>query len=252
MNPDFRIKVGMTNHRKTRLLQRVVGGPYVRLGDHAVMCLIRLWEYATEHRIDGILSGLTNDEIEAEAEWCGERGGLIKALRTCKWISRHGAAWKLHQWEEHQPFVAGEPERREINAFNAHKRWHSKRPNGKCKWCGGAEPPHAVRMRAECPVASTTTATTTATTTGIGERERTATAASAHTRDAVNDRTKNMLRADAAKILADPALQVMRLKAPDDYETAVVGRKGWSANEMAEVLGIEELRAYRRPRKVSA
>lgn len=248
MNPDFRIKVGMTHHRKTRMLQRAVAASGdQRLGDHGAMCLLRLWEYATEHRIDGVLTNMTPAEIEAEAEWIGERGALIKILRECRWLDRHGKWWKLHQWEEHQPFVAGEPERKRVNSYNAHLRHHKKRPKSQCEWCAGAEPPYATRMRVVSP--NTVTATVTATDTGTKkERETTTTRGRAKRGETqpVTPETEGFLRVKVKEMRLNAALMEMSIHEPEDYEQAVRDMTGYSPDEVADIIGDDAIRPHRK------
>ena len=115
---DFRINVGFFEHPKTLKLQR-------RLGDGAVLALLRLIRFCTttRGRSDGGLDGLDNDDIEIAAGWLGEPGILLSTLCELRWIDRRGGALWLHDFEEHNPWAAGADQRSEVARKAAQKRW---------------------------------------------------------------------------------------------------------------------------------
>lgn len=118
---DFRVKVGFFGHFKTRRLER-------ELGAAAVLGLQRLWEYCTTPSgpHDGDLSSLDDDDIEAIAEWSGDRGAFVSGLRRIKFLDGK----KIHQFEEHQPFVANFVERSERSRNAVGKRWAKRKNTG--------------------------------------------------------------------------------------------------------------------------
>lgn len=92
---DLRLALGWHKHLKTRALRKTLGadGP---------LSLIALWSYAGENHKDGDLSRLSDDEIEAAAEWPGEPGVFVSALRRIRWLDEK----RLHDWLIEQPYIA--------------------------------------------------------------------------------------------------------------------------------------------------
>ena len=103
MVDDIRLVIGWPSHWKTRALRRACG-------DRAPLCLIELWMYAAQHKPDGNLGGMTDDEIEAAAGWEGERGAFAGSLRSpCRYLDEGNV---LHQWDDHQRYVVTAPLRK--------------------------------------------------------------------------------------------------------------------------------------------
>lgn len=103
MNSDYRIKIGFFRHHKTRKLER-------RLGEAGVMALLRLWEYAAEFRSDGELSGMNDEDIALAAGWRGD-GDFVSTLIEIGWVDKEPDCLSLHDWLEHNPWVADAEER---------------------------------------------------------------------------------------------------------------------------------------------
>lgn len=156
VNTDYRIKVGFVNHWKVRALTQAAG-------DGAVLCLLRLWDYAAQHKPKGVLTGMSPREIELTAQWAGPADVLFNALVEAKLIDRRGKSWQFHEWEEHQPYIFNSDEREREAAKKAHKRWHvdGRKPNPDgCFWCAEEMQPasqqHAARKQeASAPRAAT-------------------------------------------------------------------------------------------------
>ena len=96
---DIRIDVEFFTHPKTVKLER-------RLGLEAVKALMVLWTWAARNRPDGDLAGLENEDIEIAAGWMGEVNKLASTLNALGWLDGEPGAFRLHQWEEHNPWVA--------------------------------------------------------------------------------------------------------------------------------------------------
>jgi hypothetical protein len=130
VNEDIRINVKFFDNAKTKKLLRVVG-------TDGILALIRLWMYAAQQRPDGILTNLTPNQISVDAaEFPGDSRKFFNALRDGKWIEKHGRAWKIHDWHEHNSWAADAPQRKLKAKQNAHKSRHKedKRPET-CQFC---------------------------------------------------------------------------------------------------------------------
>ena len=96
---DIRIDVEFFSHPKTVKLER-------RLGLEAVKALMVLWTWAARNRPDGDLSGLENEDIEIAAGWMGEVNKLAPTLNALGWLDGEPGTFRLHQWQEYNPWVA--------------------------------------------------------------------------------------------------------------------------------------------------
>lgn len=96
---DIRIDVEFFSHPKTVKLER-------RLGLEAIKALMVLWTWAARNRPDGDLSGLENEDIEIAAGWMGEVNKLAPTLNALGWLDGEPGTFRLHQWQEHNPWVA--------------------------------------------------------------------------------------------------------------------------------------------------
>ena len=130
---DFRVKIGFFSHFKTQRLRRESGAD-------AVLGFIQLWEYcASAHGPkDGNLGSLDDAEIEAIACWPGKSGEFVAALRRVRFLDDH----QIHQFTEHQPWVASFAERSETARQNANTRWTQHAP--------GIGAGHGNRMQPAC------------------------------------------------------------------------------------------------------
>lgn len=97
---DIRVAIGLPRHVKTKKLIRLTGYE----GFYHLLCL---WTYAAENHIDGVFP--SEDDIELAAEWSGEPGQFLAALKACRWIEEDGRT--LHDWAEEQPYVVQRPAR---------------------------------------------------------------------------------------------------------------------------------------------
>jgi hypothetical protein len=128
MPDDFRLAVGFTMHPKTLSMMQI-------LGDRSFWCLVRLFEFCatTRGRHNGDLAGMTDPQIETAAGWLpvGKSGAFVRALsgRSAKFLDGKRFKRKIHDFETHNPWLAGASERSEAAKKAAEKRW-SKRQQG--------------------------------------------------------------------------------------------------------------------------
>lgn len=131
MIDDIRIDVDFWDHTKTIRLIR-------RLGIEAAVCLQKLWCYAAKQRPDGVLKGMSSDDIELAAKWPGARGAFFEAIKR-DWLERDKSkrSWMLHDWNVRNPWVANSPERKAASRKGAHITNHAKRKRfvSTCEYC---------------------------------------------------------------------------------------------------------------------
>jgi len=125
MADDMRMSPGVADHRKIERLCRA-------LGDGAFRCLVRLWGYAAQERRDGRLTGMTDEDIEAEARWSGEPGLFVRTLTAVRLLDIQaggsgGRTVSLHNWPSRQAFIVSFAERSAKAAENARVGWERRR-----------------------------------------------------------------------------------------------------------------------------
>lgn len=104
MNTDIRLSIGFWQHPKTKKTAR-------RLGLEGIRSLQVLWAWAAINRPEGNLSGMDWEDVELAADWQGEER---KFFDTClgMWIDETPDGHVLHDWQEHNPWVAEDESRR--------------------------------------------------------------------------------------------------------------------------------------------
>lgn len=118
---DFRIKTGWRNHPKRAKLRR-------RLGDAGVVALIDLWAFCAEARPGGDLCGLDDEDIALAAGWhCGEPATFVATLVSLGWLEGEPGQYVLHDWAEHNTYVATHEGRSEKARKAANARWEKVR-----------------------------------------------------------------------------------------------------------------------------
>lgn len=117
MNSDIRIAVTFLDHPKTIKLQR-------RLGDAAVLSLMRLWFHVAQNKPDGLLSGMDPEDIEISAKWGGEAGALVNSLMDVGWLDNKDGVYSIHDWAEHNPYAA-KAQTRQARARHAAQAKHA-------------------------------------------------------------------------------------------------------------------------------
>lgn len=116
MTDDVRISVSLKSHRKTKRLKRALGAE----GCWGLVCL---FAWAGSERWTGDLSGLTDDDIEEEADWEGARGSFVEALLDVGFLEGEPMSRRIHDWKEHNPYASGKGDRIKKAKEAANKRW---------------------------------------------------------------------------------------------------------------------------------
>jgi hypothetical protein len=95
------------------------------LGDKATDYLIDLWLTVAEERPLGILTGWDERDIALAAGYPNDPAKLVEALTDSKLLEKNGdGIYRLHDWEDHQPWAIGATERSNLGRIAAMKRWH--------------------------------------------------------------------------------------------------------------------------------
>lgn len=119
MNSDIRISTTFFEHHKTKKLIR-------RLGLEGVFCLQKIWVYAGQYRPDGILHGMTGEDIAVVVDWMEEPDALIGPLCEIGFIELSDkGVYLIHDWATHNPYAAHAKQRSEKARRAAQARWGS-------------------------------------------------------------------------------------------------------------------------------
>jgi hypothetical protein len=138
---DLRIDLDLHSHAKTRRLVRAYGY-------HAFYSLTLLWTYAAKHRTDGVLKGMSADDIEAVVEWPADKAGeFVKALLAVGFLDDVNGVFEVHAWRERQPFLADKEARSAAAQKAAQARWNSR---ANVPEASAAHPDDAERMQNAC------------------------------------------------------------------------------------------------------
>ena len=117
MISDIRVNLGITDHPKRRRLTNL-------LGHECVGYLFDLWVNAAMRRPDGLLTYWDEKDIAIAARWKGDENEFVKALLDTCWLEKgEEGVYKLHDWEEHEPWAVHSKRRSEVSRSNARKRW---------------------------------------------------------------------------------------------------------------------------------
>lgn len=114
---DARISTGLPGHPKTKKLAKRIGAA----GCWHLVCLF-LWTAA--NRSDGSLAGMTDEDVELAADWSGDDGAFVAALKTVGFLDGTHGAYAIHDWADHNPWAAGAETRSAKARWNAIKRHH--------------------------------------------------------------------------------------------------------------------------------
>ncbi len=116
MNTDIRLATSFPYHPKIQKLKR-------RLGPEGAWGWICLLIFTGQHRPDGILANLSDEDIALAAQWDGEPQDLITTLIDLRLLDQDGETLTVHDWNTHNPYAAHAPERSERAKKAAAKRW---------------------------------------------------------------------------------------------------------------------------------
>jgi len=119
-NTDIRIQVTFPAHWKTRKLERLAG-------DAGVKCLIFLWCFTGVNKCDGILTGMSDLDIEDAAYWTGIPKQFVTALLECGFLEGEENDRLLHDWKDHNKWCAEFSIRSERNRKSIESRWNTSR-----------------------------------------------------------------------------------------------------------------------------
>lgn len=111
---DIRIATDLPEHRKITKLRSLLENahPQINLGDKGFRCLIQLWTRAGRNHRSGVVR-LSAEDLEFEAGWrdgmcpSTHHGLLVRTLIQAGFLIEieADAAYELHDWAEHQPWV---------------------------------------------------------------------------------------------------------------------------------------------------
>lgn len=80
------------SHPKTSRLKQM-------LGNDALWIPVRLWSFAAEHRPDGLLEGLSAEDLAAAIGYSGSPKRMLKALIQARFVD--AKPLQIHNWSEH-------------------------------------------------------------------------------------------------------------------------------------------------------
>lgn len=121
MNTDIRLKTSFRDHRKRKKLQR-------KLGAEGVLAFIDLMLMAAQSRPDGVLIGMDQEDIALDANWEGEAKVLVDTLVSTGLLDiLPDDIYAIHDWQDHNAYVANAPKRSEAARKAAQAKWDKKR-----------------------------------------------------------------------------------------------------------------------------
>lgn len=116
---DARISIGLPTHPKTKKLIR-------RIGTDGAWRLVCLFLWAAQNRPDGDLAGLSSEDVELAVDWGGEPDAMVKAMIDVGFLEGEDGSYRIHDWEEHNPWASGSEERSWRAKWKALVRHHGK------------------------------------------------------------------------------------------------------------------------------
>lgn len=122
MTTDIRLQLSFRNHPKMKKLKFL-------LGKDSVLSFIWLLMFAAESRPDGNLEGLDEIDIASASDWEGDAAEFTKALVDIGFIESSENGYRIHDWEQHNPWAANAPKRSEHGRKAANARWSIKYGN---------------------------------------------------------------------------------------------------------------------------
>ena len=128
MNNDIRISVSFRGHRKRVKLERI-------LGAKATGYPLDLWLTVAQQRPDGHLKDWDEIDIALAAGYRRAPSKFVQALCNCGFLEKDGDGYRLHDWEDHQPWACGAEHRSAAARKAAMARWKGQyaKPNSEDK-----------------------------------------------------------------------------------------------------------------------
>ncbi len=117
MNTDIRLKVSFLNHRKRKKLQRA-------LGAEGVLAFIDLMLSSATNRPDGVLSGLSNEDISLDAQWEGDPDEFVITLCKVGLLDEANGCLAIHDWQDHNAYASDADMRSDAARFYNLKKYY--------------------------------------------------------------------------------------------------------------------------------
>ena len=129
MNIDIRLQVSFRDHPKRIKLER-------RLGPAGPLALIDLWLAVAQCKPDGCLRGWSDEDIAIAAKWPQAAAMFVSTLVELHFLdSNEDGSFSIHDWNQHNGYAAGAPERSERARAAARARWDRVTENPKVSGC---------------------------------------------------------------------------------------------------------------------
>lgn len=116
---DARLSTAFPSHPKTKKLLR-------RLGEAGPLGCVYLILWAAQNRTDGNLAGLSDEDLELAVDWRGAPGALVAAMADVGFLDGAEGERQIHDWQEHNPYVAGAEDRSERGRWASLIRRHGR------------------------------------------------------------------------------------------------------------------------------
>ena len=121
---DIRLNISWYTSLKRKGLIR-------RLGHQGVTAIVDLWLYTAQHKPDGNLIGLSDEDITEAAQYEGDSKGFILAIgpkpEGLGFLDGDSGAYKLHDWKEHNPWAYHAKARSKAAKRAVEERWRKER-----------------------------------------------------------------------------------------------------------------------------
>lgn len=107
---DIRISTALPQHPKYKRLR-------ARLGWPGIAHLFHFWLWVRTNRPGGDLTGMSGEDIELAIDWPGEPGAFTAAMVDVRFLDGADGCYRVHDWDEHQPWAAGFEDRSERGSW---------------------------------------------------------------------------------------------------------------------------------------
>ncbi len=118
MNTDYRTPITYYSDPRTFVLKR-------KLGNDGLAALNFLWCWTAIHKANGILTGLSEDWIEAVSFWDGEHGKFVPTLLELEYLDQlEDGTYAIHNWAETNHWAAEAETRENKSRFSNMARFY--------------------------------------------------------------------------------------------------------------------------------